>query len=180
MSSCPATEPVVPLDRGRFVYDLERQAAALAPLAPAQLVVSCDDCGRAGAGWRRDLLAPLFLPTAGATVTGPGVREAIRFAVEELGVREVLVVSHSHCEQLLPAPARTAMAGGSFMDRLYGRMAHSSRQLDAARHHVRTALGRLAGDPRLGDVALLGAVHLVESGVLLGYDPETDDYEAVA
>jgi hypothetical protein len=58
-------------------------------------------------------------------------------------------------------------------------MIESGRQLAAARDQVRDSLAVLESDPSLRAPRLLGLVHVVESGVLLAYDRDRDDFEAL-
>ena len=65
------------------------------------------------------------------------------------------------------------------MDRVYARMARAQGRLQAARNQVRTAIHTLADDPLLEQVDTVGLVQIVESGVMVAYDPERDAFEAV-
>ncbi len=182
---------VVSIARGRHVYSLEAQREAPGREAPKRLVLCCEELDRAGApSWQRALEPALELRSPGASLDDAGLREALHFAVAELGVEELILVLHSRCSHLLPDSLPHSLSGTEcaepaheralpFMDRMYGRMERSHRQLEAAREQVRDTIRELAGDATLGALSTLGLVQIVESGVLLVYDPERDDFEAL-
>lgn len=180
---------VLPVSRSRFTRDLSGQRRALGHDRPVRLVVCCPERAVSPpptwpAEGARDAL---FLQVPGCSVDGPGVREAIRLAVAELGVDEVLVVAHSHCTHLEgrsavhpgDGPDMVPDDAGCFIERTKARLARARRRLAAARSRVRDAVGSLAADPLLPSIRFGGIVHIVESGVVLVYRSDRDDFEAL-
>ncbi len=180
-----STATLFPFPNDRHVHDLELQRRALGGQSPELLVVCCTDpepsAGSVPA-WERQLGPTLFVRSPGASVQDAEVREALRHAVQELGVKEILVVLHSRSSHLLPerSPEEVARERGlPFMERVYAGQARSRDQLAAAKERVRETVRSLHADPALTPAHASGAVHLVESGVLLAYDPQRGDFEAL-
>jgi hypothetical protein len=67
------------------------------------------------------------------------------------------------------------------MDRIYAGIERGERQLVAARSDVREAVRILDADPEIGGIGVVvsGLVEIVETGVLLVYQPEEDRFEAL-
>lgn len=159
---------------------LRAQLAELGGEAPTRLLLTCSE-SEPGAppGWRRELGPALQLASPAAAVDLPGLRDALRYAVGHLGVREVVLVLHSHCAHLPDGVAREGGPGRPFMQRLRDAQAARQRRLGEARSRVRAAVLELASDPALAAAEPVGLVHLDESGVLLAYDPNRDDFQAL-
>jgi carbonic anhydrase len=186
-----STAPVLLLPGGRLVSELDAQHTALGDQAPERLFVTCDESRTGGpATWEQRMPGSLFLRTPGAQIRGTGVREAILYAVEELGLRHVVVVGHSRCDHLDagdPALAPAFLSGSGadepapLMDRIYAGIERGERQLAAARADVREAVHTLDADPEIGGIGVVvsGLVEIVETGVLLVYQPEEDRFEAL-
>ena len=68
---------------------------------------------------------------------------------------------------------------GRAITQMARRRSRAEGQLEAARERVRASLLAMEGDPVLQSVARVGLVHVVESGLLLAYDPARDDFEAL-
>lgn len=173
---------LVTIPRGRHLLDLESQLRTFAD-PPERLVLRCEEPDPARTpGWEQVLGPALVLRTPGATLSDPGLREALYFAVRELGTKELVVLLHSCCSHLSPGSGpdqEVREKGLPFMDRVYARMARAQGRLQAARNQVRTAIHTLADDPLLEQVDTVGLVQIVESGVMVAYDPERDAFEAV-
>lgn len=186
-----STAPVLLLQGGRLVHELDAQHTALGDQAPERLFVTCDESRTGGpATWEQRMPGSLFLRTPGAQIHGTGVREAILYAVEELGLRHVVVVGHSRCDHVdAGAPpahsaARSSTGGAEplpLMDRIYAGIERGERQLAAARAEIRQAVRVLDADPEIGGegVVVSGLVEIVETGVLMIYLPDEDRFEAL-
>jgi carbonic anhydrase len=174
---------LVPIPGGRALFELQSQARRAESGTPGLLVLTCaepDPCGPPR--WQRALGPALQLRSPGASLERADIREALHYAVEELGVKELLVALHSRCAHLDSPPSPTELheeRGLPFMERVARRRSRAEGQLEAARERVRASLLALGSDPVLQPVARVGLVHVVESGLLLAYDPSRDDFEAL-
>jgi len=176
---------LVALPHGRYTAALRAQSDALSPAAPERLVVCCDEPCFAGASlWAPRAGPALWLRTPGARPSGAGVREAIRFAVRDLGVESLWLVAHSRCCRLLPDPFDAVACdpgrpGRPLLERMKARLARSQAQLEAARAHVRAVVQAWRTDPATAHLAVAGFVHVVESGLVMRYAPGRDEFEAL-
>ncbi len=178
-----AESVLVPLPLGRHRFELESQARSFAGALPTRLVICCADPEPGGTPpWQRSLGRAFVLRSPGASVRDLGLRDALHHAVLELGVESLLLVVHSRCAHLVPEPdpqEAVAERGLALMDRLYAIQARAQRQVAAARDAVRAGIRDLAADPALRKAARVGLVHMVDSGILVAYDPARDDFEAL-
>ncbi len=179
-----STATLVPLAKGRHVYDLEAQARAFGASAPQRLLVCCSEPDPSGLpDWERALAPAFCLRSPGASLEDLGLHEALRHAVLDLGVRELVLVLHSRCSHVVapPSPQEVARERGlPFMERLVANRRRAEHQLAAAREAVRDAIRSLDKDPVLRGVESLGLVAIAESGALLAYDSARDDFEPLS
>ncbi len=172
----------ISLHRHRHVGSLDEQIRELGASSADCLVVSCAEPGTPHpAAWQRALPKALQIHSPGASVADADLRDALRYAVQRLGVKEVLVILHSDCSHLhaLDDDARSSEASLPLMDRIYAARQRREAALVEARHRVRVAVRQLMADPSLECVSVGGLVHIDESGVMLCYDAARDDFEAL-
>lgn len=172
--------PMEGLRGSPIVRDLDAQAAVMAA-APDRLVIRCPIARSVHAEGRlAELDDTLVLDAAISDVDGWEVQEAIVHAVRTLGVSNVLVWGHSDSDHA-KSSSRAAQPGaekGDFMARMVGRLAHHRESLVAAKQAVREAVAGL--ETLVGEhAAIHGAVEIAQSGCLLFYDREEDDFEAI-
>jgi carbonic anhydrase len=129
-----------------------------------------------------------IIPPRGASA---GEEATIEFAVDGLGVRDVVVCGHSHCGAIkgllnpeeiagLPAVARWLGLAGATRRKVREKYGHldGDRLISAAVQenvlvqieHLRT-LPSVAARLASGDLRLHGWVYTIESGEVLAYDP---------
>ncbi|MEW2166727.1 carbonic anhydrase [Streptomyces sp. NPDC007084] len=167
--------------------------------SPQALFVTCSDSRVVPALITGARPGQLFeLRTAGGIVPPyvlgrPSAEAAtVEYAVEVLGVREIVVCGHSHCgavgalvrgEDLTAVPAvRDWLAQAAA---LADAPDEDPAVAEAVRHHVRTQLLRLRSYPcverALTDrrVRLHGWYYEVHTGAVLEHRPDTDTFEAL-
>lgn len=172
--SCPPENP--------FITQLEARRHRRRLTTSRALVIACEDeVGLAKSPYETDVPGSLCLGTPGASVGDPELCEAVRYAVHELGVEQVVLASHSLCDHLDSEGGPTALTPAPAADGIETRVARFNRLVDAARDCVRSGVGRLEDDLHAAgvDVPVFGMVRAVESGVYFAYDPERDEFEAL-
>ncbi len=172
----------ISLQRHQHLSNLSEQAGQLASESADCLVLFSAAAGtNAKPGWARALPNALQLQAPGAEVDDGDLRDAVRHAVHELGVSEVLVILHTGCPTLKPndESPMTRPEPNDLMGRIQVNRQRTEASHEAAKQRVRVAVGSLSADASLGDVSVGGLVHIDESGVMLSYDASRDAFEAL-
>ncbi|GAA3388771.1 carbonic anhydrase [Streptomyces roseoviridis] len=184
----------------RFGQRPEEFAPLAAGQSPAVLFITCSDSRVVPALITGARPGQLFeLRTAGNIVPpydngGPtGEAATIEYAVEVLGVRDVVVCGHSHCgavgalvrgDDLSAVPAVRDWLAHAVPEGAAGRP-DDPAVADAVRGHVLAQLLRLRSYPcverRLADdrLRLRGWYYEVHTGAVHEYRPETDSFETL-
>jgi carbonic anhydrase len=131
-----------------------------------------------------------IVPPYGAASGGEGA--TIEYAVEVLGIKNVIVCGHSHCGAMnallnntklkdLPAVAGwISHAEGTrrIMKTKYGHLSGEEKVLVTVKENVLVQLDNLRSHPAVavglarGDLHLYGWVYIIETGEMLSYEPE--------
>lgn len=173
--------PLVCLPSNRWIRQLEERRERRGVEEVDCLFVTCDEeVGLIRSPYEQRVPNALCLGIPGACVDDPDVAEAIRYAVDELGVRRIALASHSQCEYVeekLLEPTGGSLPALGLTERIH----RSNRLMEGARDCIRAGIERLAADPRLEDlgVPIVGLVRAVESDVYYAYYPERDSFEAI-
>ncbi len=157
--------------------------------APRRLLVRCSEGApsgtvreNAGSGsLARERIGPdetaagaLHLSTAGGPTSDPTLLETVRMAVEEFSIEEIVVAARAAGRDVgADGGRRPAAESPDFFERMTSRIAHRRRRMEALQRQVGRHVERLADDPRLRarpGIRIVGLVHIVETGVVLGYD----------
>lgn len=169
----------------RFLGQLEERRSRLGVETPRCLLVACEEeVGLVGSPYESRFADALAVATAGASVEDPELIEALRHAVEELGVERVVLMAHSLCEHVaeelgLPRSGAVRGSGTSFGDWLEARVQRVNGQMEGAREGVRRGVRWLEEELSDLDVQVLGCVRAVESDVYHVYRPAGDVFEAM-
>lgn len=113
----------------------------------------------------------------------------IDFAIQRLGVSEVVILGHSQCEfvrEATPLPASRerdrSEESSNFYDQLIQRVIVRQKSLAAAQQIVAEQLSELSEEPCIqravakGRLRLAGMFHLAESDLLLMLDEQTGEF----
>jgi carbonic anhydrase len=138
-------------------------------------------------------LVPPFEPDGGQH----GTSAAIEFAVNRLGIREIVVMGHGRCGGIQAAldPAATPLASGDFIGKWmsllavpaeqvgqYSALTSRERQTALERLSIRNSIGNLRSFPYIaaleakGELALHGAWFDIASGELWILDKASGDF----
>lgn len=181
-----------------------RRPEEFAPLAqgqsPVALFITCSDSrvvpalitgARPGELFELRTAGSIVPPYAGPTPTGETA--TIEYAVEVLGVRDIVICGHSHCgavgalvrgDDLSAVPAVRDWLAHAAPDGPYG-CPDDPAVADAVRAHVLAQLLRLRSYPcvqrRLtaGELRLHGWFYEVHTGAVSAYSPESDSFESL-
>lgn len=176
--------------------ELQRQWNSFAPLdRPDSLWIACDEQGLDRVLEQVRECGPVL------TLRGPGLRlssdsparderlTGIDFAIQRLGVSELVILGHSQCDfvrEATPAPAtrkrESEVDSPNFYDQLMQRMIARQKSLTAAQRNVADQLAQLTEESCLrhavakGRLRLVGMFYLAESDLLLMLDEQTGEF----
>ena len=173
---------VLPLRPSTLNESLDRQRRQGVDSSRLVLTATTEDTDAGGLPVELD--GSLTLSTL--DVDAEETREALRHAIENLGVREIVVLTYSDCRHL-PVDKRP----GALARKLRGfagmraRAAASPDRVRVASELARWASRELSATPELATVVnesgteVAGLVMIVEAGTFLAYDPQLDTFHAL-
>ncbi len=144
------------------------------------LFITCDEeIGLSKSPHESRIPDSLALGTPGASVDDPELVEAIEYAVQQLGVRRVIVAAHSLCDHLAEASEIAWPAAATGNGWLEQRINRANALMQAARDEVRAGVEALSNHPSIISlgVPISGVVRAVESDVYYFYYRDRDEFE---
>ena len=185
--SATATLKPVPLGERRLAVRLRRVFAAGHPALPLMLRPEGASFSTGVEGWLRET-PHVALDVPARDFTGSGVSEAVGVAVEELGLKTVVLLFHPgdvEREDSSARPLRAVDSRGAapdptrdMVERMFearGRLADTRELAAKTVQQLRRQVAMQAG-PRRDDVAIEALVYVPQSGAMLRYDATRQDF----